>query len=206
MSTCCRPSPVPYMLGKKMCALLLLLPFFCGCASMLPVGRSSAESPWQSFEAAKEAFDKITPHQTTRADLTELHFDPFNTPNVEILTYLEIMERFMPNTSITKEDLDQGLQECIAAKEECQAYEMKIHKTRAERHGSVFLDLFQFKRKTHHTGWEFSALLVLKGDIVVYKLWGGKPKIDAEIYRKNPLGPLQEPADAAKDAAVISTF
>lgn len=194
------------MLRKKRYALLLLLPFFCGCSTMLPVAKSSAESHWQSFEEAKAAFDKITPYQTTRSNLSELHFDPFNTPNVEILSYLEIIERFMPNSSITQKDLDQGLQECIAAKDKCQAYVMKLHKTQAERHGSVFLDLFKFKRKTHLTGWEFSALLVLKGDLVVHKLWGGKPKIDAETYQKNPLGPLQEPADAARDAAVVSAF
>ena len=177
-----------------------------GCGAMLPVSKSNVESTWETFEQAKAAFDKIIPHQTNRADLTALHFDPFQTPNIEILTYLDILQHFMPNSSIKIEEMDKGVQECIRAGERCQAYEIKLRKLHAERYGNVFLDLFRFKRQTHQTGWYFTALVVMVDDVVVYKLWSGKPQIDEDLYRKNPLGPLQEPADVATDAAVIGTF
>lgn len=185
---------------------LLSLLVLCGCSSMLPVAKSTVESPWLSFEEAKSAFDKVVPYQTSRDELIRLNFDPYNTPNIEILTYLDIIQRFMPNPSFTINDMDQGLQECIAAKNGCQAYEVKLQKIHTQRYGNVFLDLFRFKRTAHQSGWEFSALLVLKNDVVVYKIWGGKPKIDTDTYRKNPLGPLQEPADVARDTAIITTF
>lgn len=173
---------------------------------MLPVAKSNIDSPWETFEQAKAAFDNIIVHETTREELTALHFDPFKTPNIEILTYLDIIQRFMPNSSITKEDIDAGLRTCIAAKNNCQAYEIALHKIKSQRYGNLFLDLFKFKRRAHQTGWNFSALIVIKDDVVVYKLWGGKPQIDETLYQKNPLGPLQEPASVAEDAAIISTF
>ncbi|HSR36818.1 MAG TPA: hypothetical protein VLL73_06510 [Desulfurivibrionaceae bacterium] len=177
-----------------------------GCSTMLPVSKTNVESSWETFEEAKAAFDKIIPYQTTRADLAALHFDPFKTPNIEILTYLDILKHFMSNASIKLEDMDLGVQECIGAGERCQAYEIKLRKIRSERYGSVFLDLFRFKRQTHQTGWYFTALVVMVDDVVVYKLWSGKPQIDEDLYRKNPLGPLQEPADVATDAAILGTF
>jgi hypothetical protein len=42
------------------------------------------------------------------------------------------------------------------------------------------------------TGWEFNAFIVLKNDLVVYKISGGKPKIDELVDQKKPLGPLQD--------------
>jgi len=112
----------------------------------------------------------------------------------------------MPNTNITKDDLDDGLRNCIEAKDSCLAYEIKLHKIRSKREGNLMLDLFRFRREARQTGWRFSALIVLVDDLVVYKLWDGKPLIDGEVYKRNPLGPLQEPADVASDAALVGTF
>ncbi|MDH5299663.1 MAG: hypothetical protein OEV91_11660, partial [Desulfobulbaceae bacterium] len=60
-----------------------------------------------------------------------------------------------------------------------------------DRYGNVVLDLFNFRRKTKLTGWEFKAIIVMKQGLVTYKLWGGKPKIDENRDSKNPFGPLQ---------------
>lgn len=177
-----------------------------GCSSMLPVAKSNRYSPWESFEQAKAAFDKITPFQTTVNDLSAIGYDPYKTPNIKIHNYLDIIERFMPNATITKDDLDNGLRACIEATDACLAYEVELHKLQSKRYGSVFLDLFRFKRKAHKTGWRFSALVVIMDDIVVYKIWEGTPKLDEDEYKKNPLGILQDPADVATDAAVIGTF
>jgi hypothetical protein len=197
---------MPHRTVLPVVCLLLSFLLLSGCAAMLPVSKTNVESTWESFDQAKTAFDKILPQQTTRADLAALNFDPFKTPNIEILTYLDIVQHFMPNASIRIEDMDKGVQECIRAGERCQAYEIKLKKIRSERYGSVFLDLFRFKRQTHQTGWHFTALVVMVDEVVVYKLWSGKPQIDEDLYRKNPLGPLQEPADLATDAAVVGTF
>lgn len=172
------------------------------CSSMLPEARNHMESPWDNFEHAKIAFDKITPYNTSTNELAELGFTPFVTPNIKILSYLDIINRFMPNASITKKDIDKGILHCIEAKDTCQAYEIKLHKLKEERYGNVFLDLFRFKRKSHKHGWNFWALIVISDNLVVYKIWGGQPKVDEYFYKKNPLGPLQEPAGVATGAAI----
>ena len=51
-----------------------------------------------------------------------------------------------------------------------------------------------------------AALIVVVDDLVVYKVWDGTPLIDAEITKKNPLGPLQEPATLVEDAALVGTM
>ncbi|HIJ90955.1 MAG: hypothetical protein OEV89_09635 [Desulfobulbaceae bacterium] len=186
--------------------LALVLCLTSGCSGMLPVAKTKDESRWDNFEQAKASFDLIIPFTTTQTDLRQLGFDPYQTSNIQILNYLAIIKKFMPNTNITMADLPPGLRGCVEAKNACVAYEMNIQNIKSQRQGNLFLDLLRFKRQAHQTGWRFSAFIVLVDDLVVYKLWDGQPRIEGEIYRKNPLGPFQEPADIATDAAVISTF
>jgi hypothetical protein len=187
-------------------SLLFLLALTTGCSSLLPVARSTDESPWDSFAQAKEAFDRIVPFETSRQDLRHLGFDPYQTANITILNYLAIIDKFMPNQNITKEDLGPGLRECIEAKTSCSAYELKLQNIKSKRQGNLFLDLFHFRRQAHQSGWRFTAFIVLVDDLVVYTLWDGTPLIDAEVYRRNPLGPLQEPAQLASDTALLGTM
>lgn len=178
------------------CLLPIILSLACllcaGCSSLLPVAKGRVESPWESFDEAKQAFDRITPYQTNRDELHSLNFAPSRNPNIEIVTYLDLIDRFMPSSSFRKEDLPEGIQDCIENNNQCNGYELKINRIESKRFGNVFLDLFNFKRQTHKTGWEFNALIVLESNKVVYKLWSGKPRIDEFTYNKNPLGPLQE--------------
>jgi hypothetical protein len=167
--------------------------FLCGCSSSayLPSAKGTVRSPWNSFNEVKAAFDQIQPYQTDVVQLEQLGFTPETTPNIRILNHLDIMQRFLPNQSISLKDLDEGLQDCLAAKDSCQAYEILIRHIDEERYGNVLLDLFNFRRKTAVSGWEFQALIVLKDDLTVYKIYGGKPTIDESKDSKNPLGPLQ---------------
>jgi hypothetical protein len=55
--------------------------------------------------------------------------------------------------------------------------------------------IFNFRRRTEVTGWEFTAVIVMKDDLVVYKLWSGMAAINAYIESKKPLGPQQNSED-----------
>ena len=167
--------------------------YSCSTTVLLPRQQKVVVTPWNSFEEAKSAFDQVTPYQTKKDELEKLGFAPQGTPNIRILNYLDIMERFMPNQSITTEDLAPPLQECLADEEHCMAYEIIIRKFDSQRFGNVFLDLFNFRRKTAISGWEFKALIVLEDSLVVYKLSSGTPHTDELDDAKNPLGPLQSP-------------
>jgi hypothetical protein len=83
--------------------LLFLTP---GCSFLLPTSQVAAKSKWRTYGEAEAAFDRIAPGATATNELSDLGFDPSANPNVRILTYVDIIQRFMPNQSITKDDLD----------------------------------------------------------------------------------------------------
>jgi len=178
--------------------VLVLLNTGCSRGNLLPSVKNTTESPWQNYEEARKAFEKIVPMETTKEGLKKLGFDPFETPNVNVITYLDILQKFMPNESIKLEDLDDGVQSCLRARAECSGYEVSPSKLTKKRYGSVMMDLFNFRKKTLTTGWHFQALIVLNGDLVVYKISGGEPNIIEFEDKKNPLGPLQSIGEAVR--------
>lgn len=177
--------------------LCWLLPFLflgaCSSSTYLPSAQDLVRSHWQSFDEAKSAFDQIEIQKSTETDLNNLGFSPTGTPNTQLLNYLDIFQRFIPNQSVRLTDLDPAVQSCLASHDHCHGYEFAVHKTNSERYGNVLLDLLYFHRKTNFSGWDFKALVVLQDELVVYKLWSGKPNLDQHQERKNPLGILQSP-------------
>ena len=173
--------------------ILLCCIFLNGCSSaLLPEVEQTTESAWNSFEEIKTDFDRIQPMQTHFEDLKEMGFDPFEAPNVMLINYLELIERFIPNSSITMDDLPKGVKQCLQARADCYGLLVNPKRLDSKRYGNAFLDVLNFKRKTRITGWEFEALLVLQEDLVMYKLWSGDPKILKHEKKTNPLGPLQD--------------
>ena len=147
---------------------------------------------WETFDQAEAAFAKIIPHQTRDEDLKALGFDPHTTPNIKILNYLDIIERFIPNSSITKEDLHPDVRSCIELREGCMGYELDLDIIRKKRFGSLALDMTGFAKQTQIYGWDYKALLLIKDGVVVYKLRSGRPSIDKVERKIKPLGPVQE--------------
>ena len=98
---------------------LLCLALLNACATVLPATTETAESPWDSFEAAKAAYDSIVPTQTTTTELKALGYDPYATPNVRVLSYVDIIQRFLPRNTSDPDSLDANLRACIEAREGC---------------------------------------------------------------------------------------
>ncbi len=144
-------------------ALVLLT---TGCRSLLPTDDTRTLNQWQNFDEAQASFDKIMPHQTTAEELFKMGWDPETTPNVKILTYLDLIERFLPNASIRMEDLHPDVRACIESKDACRAYELTLDVSHSKRHGNVVLDVLAFKKNTTTTGWNFKALVIVKDDMV----------------------------------------
>ena len=65
---------------------LVIAGILMGCGSGLPRSETVRVSPWDSFEDAKAAYDKIELYQTHKSDLISLGFDPYTTHNTRILT------------------------------------------------------------------------------------------------------------------------
>ncbi len=187
-----------YVWGVLLVTMLLML---TACGSPLPRAEETTKSPWKTFEQAMDSYDKVILNQTTVSDLRQLGFDPYSTPNVRILSYLDVIKKFMPTNSVKLEHLPVSVRECLAKQETCKAYEANPGIIKRKRIGSAFKDLLGFKRRTIESGWRFNALIVLDDGVAVYKVWSGVPFIDSEKSRRNPLGPLQgSGGDLAKDA------
>lgn len=180
------------MVRRSFMLLFLTVFLATGCSSLLPTKTSTVESRWKTYDQARLAFDIVEPHYTRTNDLASLGFYPGISPNIKILTYADLVPIFMPNPGIRKNDLPAGVVECIDAHDRGFGYVVDLQNTRGKRYGNVLLDMFGFKRQTHETGWEFKGLILVKDDMVVYKLSSGQPKISRDEKVIRPLGPFQE--------------
>lgn len=177
--------------ARHLPALLVAAGLVAGCTALLPKARNEVSSPWHSFEEAKQALERIEPGRATVAQLRAQGYDPFENPNVQLLTFSDIVLRF-PNTgAIGSGKVDPGLRECLEAGKACTGYAIAVRDVKRDRTGPFLLDALTFWRVTEVTGWNFNALILLVDDRVVYTLYGGQPKIHELETSKQPLGPLQ---------------
>lgn len=172
-------------------AILLMLILAAGCSSLLPKSNQVTASPWQTYQDVQNAFDKIVPGATTIADLRHMKLDPATNPNITILNYADVMRKFLLSPSISLSDLDDGVRACVSAKISCRGFEVNQTSVQKSRNGNVVLDVLGFYRETHTAGWRFNGLILLKDEVVVYKLTSGQPAIQQTEENQNPLGPVQ---------------
>ena len=178
----------------KACRTGLLLVFvsvLAGCVSLLPRAQQETSTPWSDYAGAQAMFDQIKPGMTTLVELQKLGIDPAHTPNVASLAYTDVLRRFnvMPGLDLTQ--LDNGLRECVNDNQHCFAFEMQQSRLDRKRVGNFWLDILNFKREVEISGWQFNAIIVIRGETVAYKLWTGNPNIRQQENERNPLGPLQ---------------
>jgi hypothetical protein len=162
-----------------------------GCSSLLPRQDTIVEGPWKSFQESQQNFDKIIPYKTTVHDLQALNLNPESNPNISILNYADVLRRFVPPTSINGFELDEGIRDCLVAKASCKGYEIDNKSIKRKRYGNFWADFMNFRRKTQIDGWRFNGVILIKDNVVVYKLSGGQPVIHEFEENNNPLGPLQ---------------
>jgi hypothetical protein len=162
-----------------------------GCVDLLPKARTEVTSGWHDFEQARATIERIVPFRTTAADLKAMGIDPYATPNVQLLTYSDILLRFPLSGTMPLERLDRGLRECLEAGKACEGLSITARNTNRDRIGDFWLDAFQFKRIVDVTGWSFNALVLVVEGRVVYVIHGGQPMIRERETNRQPLGPLQ---------------
>lgn len=162
-----------------------------GCTSLLPQGRSLSGGGWQSYGQAEQLVKSIRPYVTSRSDLRAAGLDPFTNPNITILTFSDVVQRFNVGSMLRREEIDRGIQDCLKAGKSCIAYSVTQRQVERKRSGNFWLDILNFSRETDVLGWSFNALVVMVDDTVVYTLHGGQPRIHEHEATRNPLGPLQ---------------
>jgi len=175
-----------------------LLFFTGGCAtqSLLPTQGVYTESSFDTYTQVESVVDKIVVGKTKYTDLVKMGLDLDNIPNVKRLTYLDVMSKFKLDspsryTLFNKIELPSGVLKTLAAREAGLAYEINLERIRNQREGSVILDVLNFRKNVHTTGWKISVLILIVDDTVEYVLYSGEKNIDRLEKKKNPLGPFQ---------------
>jgi hypothetical protein len=180
------------------CAML------AGCSGLLPRARTEEVSSFAGFEAAREAFDRVVPYRTTLDELKALGFDArASGNNVRQIPYPQWVGRLVPNPTLSIDDLDAGIRDCIAAQQACRAYEFRLGAQTQKRHGNFLADFLNFRRLTQTRGWRFEGVVLVRQEVVLFRNHGGEPKIDIVEERVNPLGPLQVLGEAAARSTVM---
>ena len=177
----------------RLAAAALLALAAAGCAQLLPKSSTEVSSPWRDFASARAAVERIEPGRTGLAELRALGIDPYSSPNVQLLTYSDIVTRFPVQVGVEK--LDAGLRECLEAGNRCTGYYLNVKDVKRDRTGSFWLDALGFKRVTETSGWNFNALVLVVGDRAVYTLYGGQPQMHEQEVNRQPLGPFQSFGD-----------
>ncbi|MEJ1970418.1 MAG: hypothetical protein WDN03_17590 [Rhizomicrobium sp.] len=95
-----------------------------GILTVLPRQSDTAAVGFRSLRDLASAYARVLPGQTRASQLGRLGFDS-TTPNVEVLSYLGMIERFMPRDSAQFDRLDPRLQTCIEARDRCTALVFK---------------------------------------------------------------------------------
>ena len=72
----------------------------CGGLGLLPRESDLKNTTFKSYKDVEVAYSDITPGQTRVTDLVAIGFDANDSPNVEVLSYLGVIERFIPRDSI----------------------------------------------------------------------------------------------------------
>jgi hypothetical protein len=162
------------------------------CASLLPSAHTDSAT-FADFEAARSAVEGLLPPQGSTAAPASAPFDPMRHPNATLLTQADVVRMFfIPNTLMTRADLDPGVITCVEARGACHGIELKMAKIDKVRTGNFLKDVTNFSRRTETTGWRFNAVILFVDKKVVYRAWGGQPAVNELEVANNPLGPLQD--------------
>lgn len=161
------------------------------CSSLLPVSRSDASS-FKSFDEARDAVVALVPMQSKRSSLTKDGIDFATQPNTKILTHADVVRLLVPAGLLQRGDLDPGILVCVEARDACQGLDINASRIAKTRTGSFFADFINYRQRTETTGWRFNALILYVDDLVVYRSWGGQPKVEELDVSNRPLGPFQD--------------
>jgi hypothetical protein len=124
-------------LGIWCVAVVLLL--FLLAANLLRHVSPDANAADVPLTALKAAYARVVPGETAAPELSRLGFDT-GRAGVKRLSYLGLMEKFVPRDSADFDRLAPAAQKCLATPEGCSAYLFRL----ARAHGSEAQAAFGF--------------------------------------------------------------
>ena len=170
----------------------VLLLVLAGCAGILPRESTVSPSQFQTYEQMSASYSGIQLGITRLNELPALGFGTQTTPNIEVLSYSQIINRFLPAEGMTLQQAPAPVRACIKAQFRCSAYVFRFQHSTRKRTGGVVPDILGIERNTVSSGWSAEVVLLLEDDVVVYKMISARPFIQERTDKSKPLGPLQD--------------
>jgi hypothetical protein len=166
-----------------------------GILSLLP----HQPDPSLGFSSLKElasAYLRVQPGRTRASQLAGMGFDTA-TPNAEVLSYLGVIERFMPSDTVKFDHLDEALQNCLEARDRCTALVFKQDEVKVQSAG--MFSLFGIGSAKAATASPEVTLIVQDGR-VAYKMIRGVP-LPPPAHRATVTAAVTAPPIAYRSAA-----
>jgi hypothetical protein len=151
--------------------LALALGSFCGWLS-LPA------APGGGIDSARDLLDayaRVRPGETSVSDLASLGLDQ-GTSNVEMLSYLSVMERVVPHDSHGVDGLDDAVRDCISAQDRCSAL-VFAPAAEAAPTSSGILETIGLSEASAETGRPSEITLLVQGGRVIFKMLSHTPPL-----------------------------
>jgi hypothetical protein len=193
-----RSGSLRYATSIAIVAVMLAIVGF-GALSLLPRQPDSSTTEIKSLKDLASAYARVQPGRTRASQLAGLGFDTA-TPNVQVLSYLGVMERYLTGASTNFDRLDVALRNCIDARDRCTAF---VFKPGDQLRGSSMLASFGFGAANAAVHPAEVVLLVQNGR-VAYKMISGVPQAPAPRRVASPVTP--RPATAALPVAYRSLY
>lgn len=179
----------------------LLVFVVAGCSEVLPHETSTVSAKFQTYDQLMTAYDAIEIGKTRATDLAALGFDPKTTPNIQVLSYVQIIEYFVPSEAVTLQRIPKSVRTCLEAQDHCSAYVYRLQHSATRHNGGVVPDLVGIERDTTRVGWSAEIILLLRDDQIAYKVISARPYQQDQFEKSQPLGPLQDLGKMLVDGA-----
>ncbi len=167
----------------------------CGTLTLLPHPADNTASRLRTLQDLASAYARVLPGETRASQLSMLGFDT-TTANVEVLSYLGVMERFAGD-SRKFDRLDEALQNCLEARDRCTAFVFKPGDQQRGR-GEGMLATFGLG-SANAAGREAEVTLLVQDGRVAYKAISGVPQ--AMLTHNRTFAALPRPTIQAIPAA-----
>jgi hypothetical protein len=142
----------------------------CGALTLLPSQGETTAIRITTMKELAAAYDRVRPGLTRSSQLADLGFDTA-TANVQVLSYLGVMERFASD-SRKFDRLDEALQTCVEARDRCSAI---VYRHGEDRSAGGMLSSFGFG-SANAAGRTAEVTLLLQDGRVAYKTISGVPQ------------------------------
>jgi hypothetical protein len=112
-------------------AIVILL----GAAAGLLARSGASEAPPRPYQVTERAYDRLVVGATQVSQLPELGFD---LARADRLSYLAMIEQFMPDNSTGFDTLDPAVRDCLTTRDRCSGYVFRLT-GRADAHAVVVI-------------------------------------------------------------------